>query len=72
MENKTIRGLRISKGLTQVELGKMLGVKQRTVSRWEKLQDVPDLVQSIQLAKVFGVTLEEVAESLGLVVSNRN
>lgn len=34
MERK-LRNIRISKGLTQSQLGKMIGVSRATIARWE-------------------------------------
>lgn len=67
MQEKTIREIRIKRGLTQVELGERLGVKQRTISRWEKFQDYPTLPQAMALAKNLEIELEELAECFGLI-----
>lgn len=39
-----VKRYRIRHGLTQRRLGEMLGVSQRTVSRWERGEDRPNLI----------------------------
>jgi len=57
---KRLTGLRKTAGLTQTEVAKELGIPQRTVSFYEReARQVPQsLVQP--LAKLFGVTPEEI------------
>lgn len=38
-----IRNARIKKGYTQVELGGLLGVTNKAISRWEKGDSFPDI-----------------------------
>ena len=38
----TIKNLREKKGLTQTELGNMLGVSYKAVSKWERGINLPD------------------------------
>lgn len=47
--------LRKARGLTQLELAKVLGVEQPTVQRWEKGKREPSFEQLIELAGVLGV-----------------
>lgn len=51
----TIRKLRIEKGMTQTELGELLGVKKAAVQKWESGQ-VQNLKQSTvkALSEIFG------------------
>ena len=42
--------LRKERGISQVELAKMLGVSRQAVSKWENDQSAPDTVKLIQLA----------------------
>jgi transcriptional regulator with XRE-family HTH domain len=46
---RLVRRYRIRHGLTQARLGLLLGVSQRTVSRWERGEDQPSLAQQIKL-----------------------
>lgn len=63
MEKKTIgkfiSALRRAKGLTQRELGDMLYVSDKTISRWENDECTPDLNLIPAIADIFGVTCDE-------------
>lgn len=63
MENMTIgkfiSALRRAKGLTQKELGDMLYVSDKTVSRWERDECLPDLRLIPAIAEIFGITSDE-------------
>lgn len=54
----TIKTLRKSKGLTQYELGCLLNVSDKTISKWESGQGYPEITQFPNLAKVFGVSID--------------
>ena len=54
-----IAALRKSKGLKQEELAEMLGVSGQAVSKWENDQNCPDISLLPQLAKILGVTVDE-------------
>ena len=56
---KRIAGLRKDKGLKQEDLAQMLGVSGQAVSKWENDQTCPDISLLPQLAKVLGVTVDE-------------
>lgn len=47
---------RITKGLTQAQLGKKLGVKQSTVSSWEKNINSMTFGDVQRVCKVLGIT----------------
>lgn len=63
MEKKTIGAfiavLRKSKGMTQKELGEVLGVSDKAVSRWERDECAPDISMIPVIADLFGVTADE-------------
>ena len=56
---KRIAGLRKDKGLKQEALADMLGVSGQAVSKWENDQTCPDISLLPQLAKILGVTVDE-------------
>ena len=56
---KRIAGLRKDKGLKQEKLEEMLGVSGQAVSKWENDQTCPDISLLPQLAKILGVTVDE-------------
>lgn len=51
--------LRRKKELKQDQLAEMLGVSPQAVSKWENDQTCPDISLLPKLAKILGVTLEE-------------
>ena len=56
---KLIALLRRQAGLTQEELGERLGVSNKTVSRWENGNYMPDIEMLQLLAKEFDVSINE-------------
>ena len=47
------------RSLSQQELGEKLGVTGQAVSKWEKGESMPDIMLLPELAKIFGVTIDE-------------
>ena len=56
---KFIAVLRKEKGLTQEQLGEKLGVTNKTISRWENGNYMPDVEMLTLLSKEFGVSINE-------------
>ena len=56
---KRIGKLRREKGLKQEELADRLGVSPQAVSKWENDQTCPDITLLPELAKLLGVTVDE-------------
>lgn len=63
MEKKTIgsfiAALRKAKGMTQKELAELLNVSDKTISRWERDEGVPDLAMIPVIAEIFNVSCDE-------------
>ena len=59
---KLIASLRKEKGYTQEELGRRLGVSNKTVSRWENGNYMPDVETLRLLSKEFSVSIEELLD----------
>lgn len=55
---ENLKQLRESYGLTQTELGKLLGVNQRTVSAWEKKICEPSFEMLARLCDLFHETFD--------------
>ena len=51
--------LRKTKGLTQKDLSEMLNVSDKAVSRWERGESYPDIELIPVIAKLFGITADE-------------
>lgn len=59
---KRIAHLRKEKGLTQEELAGHMGVSPQAVSKWENDQTCPDISTLPKLAKLLGVSVDELLE----------
>lgn len=55
---KNIAELRTSSGMTQLELGEKLNYSDKTISKWERAESTPDIAVLIEIAEIFGVTLD--------------
>lgn len=55
---KTLIELRVNKGMTQAELGDVMGIKTKTIGSWEQGHALPDLITLYRLALYYGKTLE--------------
>lgn len=53
-----IRELRVSKNLTQQELGDLLHIRKQTVYKWEKGINIPDSETLSELASIFECTTD--------------
>ena len=62
--------------MTQEDIAEKLGVTRQSVAKWEAGDSVPDLDKCKQLADIFGVSLDDLAnyepeDNLGLAVPPR-
>ena len=55
-----LKELRAAKNMKQGELAELVGVRRETIIRLEKGQYNPSLKLAIDIARVFGCTVEEV------------
>ena len=55
-----LKELRASKNMKQGDLADIVGVRRETIIRLEKGQYNPSLKLAMDIAKVFGVTVEDV------------
>lgn len=55
---KNIAELRKSRGMTQAGLAEQLGYSDKSVSKWERAEGVPDVVCLKKIADLFGVTVD--------------
>ena len=54
-----LKELRLEKGLSQVNLGKLIGVSQKAVDYWERNVNEPKASYIISLVQVFDITFDE-------------
>ena len=57
MFNEKLKAARKQKGLSQAELGKLLGVQAQTIGRWETGKSKPNLETVNKLCEILDVTL---------------
>lgn len=58
--SQNLSQLRRDKGLTQAELGEKLNYSDKSVSKWERGEGLPDLGVLMQLSDLYGVALTEI------------
>lgn len=57
---KSIASLRKSRGMTQADLAQALNYSDKSVSKWERGDGVPDIIVIHRIAELFGVTLNDI------------
>lgn len=67
---KFIAALRKEQGLTQEQLGEKLGVTNKTVSRWENGNYMPDVEMLSLLSEEFGISINELISGERLAAEN--
>lgn len=60
--NVNLKRLRIEKNLTQQEVADKLFVTRQCVSRWEQGKSIPDIYNLESLAKLYGVTINDLLD----------
>lgn len=51
---------RLKKNLTQTQLGKMIGVSEKAISKWERGTGVPSYKNMESLCDIFGLSIDKV------------
>ncbi len=57
---KFLKELRKEKGITQEQFAEILGISNRTISRWETGSNMPDISLLVEIADYFDVTILEI------------
>ena len=55
---RNITELRILNNMTQMELAEKLNYSDKTISKWERAESSPDISVLVEIADLFGVTLD--------------
>lgn len=55
---KNITELRVMNNMTQRELAEELNYSDKTISKWERAESMPDVAVLLEIANFFGVTLD--------------
>ncbi len=56
---KNLKDLREDRGLSQSQLSKNTGIKQQRISYYESAKHTPTIIDCIQLADYYEITLDE-------------
>ena len=59
-----IKELRLEKGLSQLQLGKIIGVSQKAIDYWERSVNEPKVSYIIELVKYFGLSYDDFFEDI--------
>lgn len=60
---KNITELRLLNNMTQLELAQKLNYSDKTVSKWERGESTPDISVLVDIANIFGVSLDYLVRS---------
>lgn len=60
---ENISALRQMNNMTQAELGEKLNYSDKAVSKWERGESVPDISVLVEIAELFGVTLDALVKA---------
>lgn len=59
---KNISDLRKDRGMTQLELAEALNYSDKSISKWERAEAIPDVAVLKEIADLFGVSLDYMVE----------
>lgn len=59
---KRLKRYRTSNGMTQADLAFKLGVSRTTITMWETTEQYPTVQKLIEIAQLFGVSVDELLE----------
>ena len=71
INGKIIRELRENKKLTQKQLGEIISVSDKTISKWETEKGLPDITLLEPLSAALGVSVAELLSGENIVNKNR-
>ena len=56
--SRALKDIRVSHGLTQTEVGEVIGIGKTTYATWEQCRSMPDVDTLYRLAKYYGVSMD--------------
>ena len=60
---KNITELRLLNHMTQLDLAEKLNYSDKTISKWERAESTPDISVLVEIAELFGVSLDSLVRS---------
>lgn len=70
--SNNVRQLRISKNLSQIELGKALNYSSKAISKWENGDTLPDVITMNKIAEFFNITIDDLISNKAIKISHKN
>ena len=70
--NEQLRELRISKGLTQENVGEVVGVSRQAVTKWEKGISTPSSNNLLALAVVYDISIDVLANNKCTIIKKEH
>ena len=70
--NEKLIKLRKEQGLSQEELGEKLNVTRQTVSKWELGETTPEMSKLLEMANVFGVSVDELTNDTEIIKEGKS
>lgn len=67
---KNLKRFRTAKNMTQEEVALSLGVSTQTVSRWECATTLPDVTMLPEIARLYGVTIDDLYQETSIAYEN--
>lgn len=55
---ESLKSHRLNANLTQTKLSTLTGINQQNISRWEKNENIPNVVDCITLANFFNISID--------------
>lgn len=68
--SQNLKKFRISKNLTQEQAAEMLNVSAQTVSRWECATTLPEVTKLPEIARLYGVTIDDLFQDNATAYKN--
>ncbi len=63
--SKNLVNLRTKSGLTQLQVAEKINYSDKSISKWERGDAIPDIPVMLQLASLYGVTLDDIVKDYG-------
>ena len=57
--SKSLKLIREGENITQSQLAKETGIKQQSISRWERGERLPNILDLVKLANYYKISIDE-------------
>ena len=63
--SKNLVNLRTKSGYTQLQVAEKINYSDKSISKWERGDAIPDIPVMLELAKLYGVSLDDIVKDYG-------